>query len=114
MASRGTSSAPRSDSPPASAPRSSSRRTASLVRHTDDDPIGVTAGVFDASGLTEVVSVQSGADRISLLEGTPDGGLADPSLATSYSTGIDPTQVVAAPPDQGRIDRPRRPQPGEP
>ena len=57
----------------------------------------MTAGVFDASGLTDVVSVQSGADRISLLEGTPDGGLADPSLATSYSTGIDPTQVVAAP-----------------
>ena len=56
----------------------------------------MTTGVFDASGLTDVVSVQSGADRISLLDGTPDGGLADPSLATSYSTGIDPTQVVAA------------------
>ncbi len=68
-----------------------------LVRHTTDDPIGVTAGIFDASGLTDVVSVQSGADRISLLDGAPDGGLADPSLATSYSTGSDPTQVVAAP-----------------
>ena len=67
------------------------------MRHTDDEPTGVTAGVFDASGQTDVVSVQSGADRISLLEGTLDGGLADPSLATSYSTGIDPTQVVAAP-----------------
>ena len=66
-----------------------------LVPHTTDDPMGVTTGVFDSSGLTDVVSVQSGADRISLLDGTPDGGLADPSLATSYSTGIDPTQVVA-------------------
>ena len=52
-----------------------------LVPHTNDDPIGVTTGVFDSSGLTDVVSVQSGADRISLLDGTPDGGLADPSLA---------------------------------
>ncbi len=68
-----------------------------LVRNTNDEPIGVAAGVFGASGLTDVVSVQSGADRISLLEGTPGGGLADPSLATSYPTGIDPTQVVAAP-----------------
>ncbi|MGP0062493.1 MAG: FG-GAP repeat domain-containing protein [Isosphaeraceae bacterium] len=69
----------------------------SLVPHTDDEPIGVTTGVFDASGLTDVVSVQSGADRISLLDGTPDGGLANPSLATSDSTGEDPTQVVAGP-----------------
>jgi hypothetical protein len=68
-----------------------------LVPHTNDDPLGVTAGVFDGAGLADVVSVQSGADRISLLEGTPDGELADPSLATSYSTGVDPTQVVAAP-----------------
>ncbi len=67
-----------------------------LVRHTDDDPIGVTAGVFDSSGLADVVSVQSGDNRISILDGTPDGGLADPSLATSYTTGLDPTQVVAA------------------
>jgi hypothetical protein len=68
-----------------------------LVPQTDDEPIGVTTGVFDDSGLTDVVSVQSGSDRISLLDGTPDGGLANPSLATSYSTGGDPTQVVAAP-----------------
>jgi hypothetical protein len=67
------------------------------IRQSDDQPMGVAAGVFDASGLTDVVSVQSGADRISLLDGTPGGGLADPSLATSYPTGIDPTQVVAAP-----------------
>ncbi len=66
------------------------------VPHTDDDPIGVTTGVFDASGLTDVVSVQSGSDRISLLDGIPDGGLANPTLATSDSTGVDPTQVVAA------------------
>lgn len=68
-----------------------------LVPHTDDEPIGVTAGFFDAHGLADVVSVQSGADRISILDGLPDGGLADPSLATSYSTGVDPIQVVAAP-----------------
>ncbi len=66
------------------------------VPHTDDDPIGVTTGVFDASGLTDVVSVQSGSDRISLLDGIPDGGLANPTLATSDSTGVNPTQVVAA------------------
>ncbi len=79
------------------APPSSSPQGGELVPHTNDEPIGVTAGVFDASGLADVVSVQSGADRISLLDGTPGGGLADPSLATSYTTGIDPTQVVAAP-----------------
>jgi hypothetical protein len=67
-----------------------------MVRYTTDYPIGVTAGVFDSSGFTAVVSVQSGSDRISILDGTSDGALADPSLATSYSTGDDPTQVVAA------------------
>ncbi len=66
------------------------------IRQTSDEPTGVAAGFFDTSGFTDVVSVQSGADRISLLKGAPDGGLADPSLASSYSTGIDPTQVVAA------------------
>ncbi len=64
----------------------------------------MAAGVFDASGLTDVVSVQSGTDRISLLDGIPDGDLADPSLATSYSTGIDPTQVVVAPLTRDGLD----------
>jgi hypothetical protein len=66
------------------------------VPHSGDEPIGVTTGVFDSSGLTDIVSLQSGSDRISLLEGTPDGEIADPSVATSYTTGVDPTQVVAA------------------
>jgi len=65
-----------------------------LVRHTDDEPVGLVAGVFDASGLTDVVVVQRGADRISVLKGTPGGGLADPSLATTYRTGRTPTQAV--------------------
>jgi hypothetical protein len=68
-----------------------------LIPHSTDLPTGVTTGVFDSSGLTDVVSVQSGADRISILEGTTGGELADPSVATSYTTGSDPTQVVAAP-----------------
>jgi large repetitive protein len=67
-----------------------------LVRSSPDEPVGVTAGVFDASGLTDLVVVQRGADRISVLKGTPSGGLADPSLATSYTTGLNPTQAVAA------------------
>ena len=67
-----------------------------LKRSSPDQPVGVTAGVFDASGLTDVVVALRGADRITVLKGTPDGSLADPSLATSYSTGLDPTHVVAA------------------
>ncbi len=66
------------------------------VVQSDDDPLGLTSGVFDSSGLTDIVTVQSGTDRISLLDGTTDGEFADPSLATSYTTDIDPTQVVTA------------------
>jgi len=62
-----------------------------------DEPVGVTTGIFGSSGLTDVVAVLSGANRISLLQGTPDGGVADPNLATSYSTGIDPVEAVVAP-----------------
>lgn len=67
-----------------------------LARSTPDEPIGVTTGIFDPSGLTDVVVVQRGADQISLLKGTPGGGMADPSLATSYATGSHPVQAVAA------------------
>jgi len=49
--------------------------------------------------------VDRGTDRISILKGTPHGGLADPSLATTYQTGLDPTQVVAADlTGNGRLD----------
>ena len=58
--------------------------------------MGVTAGVFDASGLTDIVVVDRGTDRISILKGTPGGGFANPSVSTTYQTGLDPTQVVAA------------------
>ena len=71
-----------------------------LVPHTSDDPIGVTTGVFDASGLTDVVSVQSGADRISLLDGTPDGGLADPSRGDELLHRRRPHPGRGRPPDQ--------------
>jgi hypothetical protein len=67
-----------------------------LSRYSSDQPMGVTAGIFDSSGLLDVVAVDSGTDQISILDGTAGGQLADPSLATTYSTGIDPTQVVAA------------------
>lgn len=61
-----------------------------------DEPAGVVTGVFGPSGLTDVVTIQRGSDRISVLKGTPSGDLADPSLATTYSTGIHPTMGVAA------------------
>ena len=85
-----------------------------LVPHTTDEPIGVTTGVFDSSGLTDVVSVQSGADRISLLEGTPDGGLADPSAGDELLDRRAPDPGRGRAPDQKWLYGPRRPQSGEP
>ena len=67
-----------------------------LERTSSDEPVGVTSGVFGPSGLTDVVVVNRGTDQISILEGLPDGGLAAPSLDLTYSTGLDPIQVVAA------------------
>ncbi len=67
-----------------------------LTRSSADTPVGVTTGVFDASGLTDVVVVDRGTDSISILKGTPGGGLADPSTSTTYTTGSEPIQVVAA------------------
>jgi hypothetical protein len=67
-----------------------------LVPQSNDQPTGVAAGIIDRSGLTDIVSVQSGADSVSLLDGTPGGVIADPSPAMTYSTGTDPTQVVTA------------------
>jgi len=64
------------------------------ARRSDDEPTAVVTGVFDASGLTDLVVVERVADRISILKGTPDGGLADPRLATSYATGRTPTRAV--------------------
>ena len=76
-----------------------------IARSSPDEPVGVTTGVFDASGLTDAVVVDRGTDRISILKGTPGGGLADPSPATTYQTGLDPTQVVAADLNgDGRLD----------
>ncbi|MDR3636419.1 MAG: FG-GAP-like repeat-containing protein [Isosphaeraceae bacterium] len=68
-----------------------------LTPTSPDEPVGITTGVFDASGRTDAVVVLRGSDEISILKGTPGGGLADPSLRTTYQTGLDPTQVVAAP-----------------
>jgi hypothetical protein len=76
-----------------------------LTRTSPDEPVGVTTGVFDSSGLTDVVVALRGAGRISILKGPPDGGLADPTFQTSYLTGLEPTQVVAAPLGRnGRLD----------
>jgi large repetitive protein len=68
-----------------------------LHRTSPDQPVGVTSGVFGPSGLAGVVVVEHGTDQISILQGLGDGGLAAPSLALTYSTGLDPIQVVAAP-----------------
>ncbi len=64
------------------------------VRHSPDEPMGVVTGVFGTSGLTDIVSVQRGSNRISLLKGALDGSIADPSLATTYTTGLAPTRAV--------------------
>ncbi len=76
-----------------------------LVRRTADQPIGLAVAPLGPGGQPAVVSVQSGSDRISLLSQTPGGGLADPSLATSFATGIGPTQALAVPlTSDGRTD----------
>ena len=67
-----------------------------LQRISPDQPVGVTSGVFGPSGLADVAVVDRGTDRISILQGLADGGLSAPSLALTYSTGLDPIQVVAA------------------
>ena len=72
-------------------------RSGGLVRHSSDEPIGITAGPFGLAGAAAVVSVQSGANRLSLLTVTSDGLLTDPLLAASYEAGVTPSEAVAAP-----------------
>lgn len=67
-----------------------------LQRCSQDEPVSLASGVFDSSGMNDIVVAQRGADRISILKSTLHGGYADPSLSTSYTTGQNPTQVVAA------------------
>ncbi len=72
--------------------------TASGLQTTStDEPVDVTTGVFDASRLTSVVIVLQGANSISVLQEIANGGVADPSPASCYSTGIEPVQAVVAP-----------------
>ena len=61
-----------------------------------DQPVSITSGVFDSSGLTDVVVADHGTDRISILPGLASGGLGAPSAAMTYSTGLNPIQVIAA------------------
>ena len=76
-----------------------------MVRQTADQPIGLAVAPIGPYGLSAVVSVQSGSNRISLLDQTAGGSLADPSLATSFTTGISPTQALAVPlTTDGRTD----------
>ena len=85
-----------------------------LIRHTSDEPLGVTAVSFDSSGMTDVVSVQSGADRISLLAANaPDGGLAGLSRDNILFNRHRAQPGRGRAPDRRRRDRPRCPQPGE-
>ncbi len=77
-----------------------------LKRSSPDEPIGVATGVLNpGSGLTDVAVVLRGSDQLSILQGTPGGGLANPSPQTTYPTGLEPTEVVAAPLERdGLID----------
>jgi hypothetical protein len=67
-----------------------------LTRTTSDQPVSVTSAVLGPPGLTDLVVVDHGTDRISILEGLPGGGFASPSAALTFSTGLDPIEVVAA------------------
>jgi hypothetical protein len=67
-----------------------------LTRTSADKPVGVVAGYFDKDGGMDVVVVDRGTDRISVLKGTSNGGLSNPTARSTYTTGLAPTQVVAA------------------
>ena len=56
--------------------------------------MSVIAGEFDGDGLLDLVVLDRGSDRICILRGLPGGGFANPTIASSFQTGLDPIKVA--------------------
>jgi hypothetical protein len=76
-----------------------------LVAHAPVETTGVVAGDFDGDGVPDLVVLNAGANRFTLLRGDGTGGFFNPADATTYATDAQPIAAVAGDfNDDGHLD----------